>query len=64
MAGLLQKMVQNLVWATGYNLIAIPAAAGMFIHWKIDERGSDGDESLDDYCGTQRAASASPETPT
>jgi len=29
-------MVQNLVWATGYNLIAIPAAAGMFIHWKID----------------------------
>jgi len=23
-----RKMVQNLVWATGYNLIAIPVAAG------------------------------------
>jgi len=25
-----RKMVQNLVWATGYNVIAIPAAAGLF----------------------------------
>ncbi len=25
-----RKMVQNLVWATGYNLIAIPVAAGVF----------------------------------
>jgi len=24
------KMVQNLVWATGYNLLAVPAAAGAF----------------------------------
>ncbi|MFN3215828.1 MAG: copper-translocating P-type ATPase [Acidimicrobiales bacterium] len=24
------KMVQNLVWATGYNLVAIPVAAGVF----------------------------------
>lgn len=24
------KMIQNLVWATGYNLLAIPAAAGVF----------------------------------
>jgi Cu2+-exporting ATPase len=31
-----RKMVQNLLWATGYNLIAIPAAAGMFIRWRID----------------------------
>ena len=23
-------MVQNLVWAVGYNIIAIPAAAGVF----------------------------------
>ncbi len=25
-----RKMVQNLVWATGYNLVAIPVAAGVF----------------------------------
>ena len=31
-----RKMVQNLVWATGYNLIAIPAAAGVFTHWNFD----------------------------
>jgi Cu2+-exporting ATPase len=23
------KMVQNLVWATGYNLVALPVAAGL-----------------------------------
>lgn len=27
------KMIQNLVWALGYNIIAIPAAAGVFAHW-------------------------------
>lgn len=27
------KMVQNLVWALGYNIIAIPAAAGVFAVW-------------------------------
>ena len=26
-------MVQNLVWATGYNAIAIPVAAGLFVPW-------------------------------
>jgi Cu2+-exporting ATPase len=26
-----QKMLQNLFWALGYNIIAIPAAAGLFI---------------------------------
>lgn len=31
-----RKMLQNLLWATGYNLIAIPAAAGMFIRWRIE----------------------------
>jgi Cu2+-exporting ATPase len=29
------KMVQNLVWATGYNAIAIPLAAGVAITWGI-----------------------------
>jgi P-type Cu2+ transporter len=26
-----RKMIQNLFWATGYNIIAIPAAAGAFV---------------------------------
>jgi Cu2+-exporting ATPase len=30
------KMVQNLVWATGYNLVAIPVAMGVFVPWGID----------------------------
>jgi len=29
-------MVQNLVWATGYNLVAIPVAAGLFVRWGFD----------------------------
>ena len=28
-----RKMVQNLIWATAYNAVAIPAAAGVFVHW-------------------------------
>jgi Cu2+-exporting ATPase len=30
------KMIQNLVWATGYNLVAIPIAMGVLIPWGID----------------------------
>lgn len=29
------KMVQNLIWATGYNIIAIPLAAGVLAPWGI-----------------------------
>ena len=28
-----RKMIQNLVWATGYNAIAIPIAAGVLAPW-------------------------------
>jgi Cu2+-exporting ATPase len=30
-----RKMIQNLAWATGYNVIAIPLAAGVLAHWGI-----------------------------
>jgi len=30
-----RKMVQNLVWAAGYNVIAIPVAAGLFAPWGV-----------------------------
>jgi P-type Cu2+ transporter len=30
-----RKMVQNLWWAAGYNVIAIPLAAGVFVPWGL-----------------------------
>ena len=30
-----QKMIQNLLWATGYNVVAIPLAAGAFYAWGV-----------------------------
>jgi Cu2+-exporting ATPase len=31
-----QKMIQNLWWATGYNIVAIPLAAGILAGWGIN----------------------------
>ena len=31
-----RKMLQNLVWATAYNVVAIPVAAGLFVRWGLD----------------------------
>ena len=31
-----RKMIQNLVWATAYNLVAIPVAAGVFLRWGVE----------------------------
>jgi cation transport ATPase len=31
-----RKMAQNLVWATAYNLVAIPFAAGLLVRWGVD----------------------------
>lgn len=30
-----RKMIQNLIWATGYNVIALPLAAGVLYNWNI-----------------------------
>jgi P-type Cu2+ transporter len=31
-----RKMIQNLIWATAYNLVAIPIAGGLFVRWGLD----------------------------
>jgi len=30
-----RKMIQNLAWATGYNVVAIPLAAGALYSWGV-----------------------------
>lgn len=31
-----KKVIQNLLWATGYNIIAVPLAAGVFVSFGFD----------------------------
>src|SRR5215469_2035713 len=31
-----RKMIQNLIWATAYNLVAIPVTAGLLVRWGVD----------------------------
>src|SRR5258706_9685391 len=31
-----KKMIQNFVWATAYNLVAIPVAGGLLVRWGLD----------------------------
>jgi Cu2+-exporting ATPase len=31
-----RKMIQNLVWATAYNIVAIPVAGGLLVRWGVD----------------------------
>jgi P-type Cu2+ transporter len=31
-----RKMIQNLVWATAYNVVAIPVAGGLLVRWGVD----------------------------
>lgn len=31
-----RKMIQNLVWATAYNLVSIPIAVGLLVRWGFD----------------------------
>ena len=57
-----RKMVQNLVWATGYNLVAIPVAMGVLVPWGIesaDGRRRDRDEPFDHHRRGQRPTPAS-----
>ena len=30
-----RKMIQNLIWATGYNIVALPLAAGVLYSWNL-----------------------------
>ena len=58
-----RKMIQNLVWATAYNLVAIPVAGGLFVHWGLDLPMSVGAVamSLSTIIGCKRATAPSTE---
>ena len=60
-----RKMVENLAWAAGYNIVAIPLAAGALAGRDHPVTGSrsDPDEPVDDRRGAQRPAVAAPRSP-
>jgi P-type Cu2+ transporter len=58
-----RKMLQNLVWAVGYNAVALPIAAGVCSADRIDDPsrpGRDPHERLDRGRGPQRPVAAPP----
>ena len=59
------KMIQNLAWATGYNVVAIPLAAGVFAWagFAAAGGGRSRDEPVDAHRGDQRANAAAPPRP-
>ena len=59
-----RKMIQNLIWATAYNLIAIPVAAGLFVRWGLTlpmSVGARSDEPLHHHRGRERAVAPATE---
>ena len=54
-----RKMIQNLVWATVYNLVAIPAAGGLFVRWGVElQRRCGGDELVYHHRSRQRSVTS------
>lgn len=59
-----RRMIQNLIWATGYNALAIPVAAGLFAaqgHHPANEHRGGGDEPVHARRGCQCSVVAWPE---
>ncbi len=59
-----RKMVQNLWWAAGYNVVAIPLAAGVFARWGLTltpAMAAGSDVTLHDHRGRERATPAARE---
>ena len=65
-----RKMIQNLWWAAGYNIVAIPLAAGVLAPWGIvlhrgrgrdshvaEHRGRRDQRSVPSWCVSMRAGS-------